>query len=258
VSDFEYLEAVVFDMDGVIADTEAAGHRVAFNRAFEASAMDVHWDVDLYGELLEVSGGKERMRHYFRKYPGSVEVTDEMIIDLHKKKTAEFQKLIQSASISPRPGIARLLGELAGSSVPFALATTSNEIAARTLLVSLLGQEVHDAFDEILAGDVVKNKKPDPEIYHLAAARLGINPGRCVVIEDTRNGLLAAKAAGFLVCVTFSRYSQDEDFREADLVLSCIGDDEVPAEVLHGALSPVVPGKFTLSDFDRLVGARLA
>lgn len=250
---YQHLQAVVFDMDGVLAETEAAGHRVAFNQAFEKRGIHAHWDVELYGQLLEVSGGKERMRYYFMQNPGVIELNDELIADLHKEKTALFQELIQSNAIPPRPGTEKLLAELKDSGLPFALATTSNDKAANTLLRSLFGDMLHSSFTEILAGDIVRHKKPDPEIYQLTASRLGIEPRRSVVIEDTRNGLLAAKGTGFLVCVTTSQYSREEDFSEAEMVLSSLGTDDEPCEVVKAPFELATPGKCTLADLDRLV-----
>ena len=255
MSEFEYLESIVFDMDGVLADTEAHGHRVAFNRVFEGFSIPVAWDVPTYGDLLKVSGGKERMRYYFQELGNYPEITDEEIAELHKVKTEEFKKLVRGHALPPRPGTRELLEELSHSDVPFALATTSNEQSANTLLESLFGPDIHHAFTAVLAGDIVKNKKPDPEIYHLAADTLEINPGRSVVVEDTNHGMLAAKAAGFLVCVTVNEYTKDQDFADADIVLSCFGSEEEPCEVIAGPFTPVVPGQFRLQDFDRLVEA---
>jgi HAD superfamily hydrolase (TIGR01509 family) len=253
MTELKHLEAVVFDMDGVLAETEADGHRVAFNTAFTNRGIDANWDVEVYGKLVEISGGKERMRHFFTQHPGLVEISDDLIMSLHKEKTAIFQDLVKSQALPPRPGTAQMFAALKDHGLPFALATTSNEKSANTLLASLFGDEIHAAFTEVLAGDIVKNKKPDPEIYNLAAQKLSVNPGRSVVVEDTRNGLLAAKAAGFLVCVTTSQYSRNEDFTEADMVLSSLGSNDEPCEVIKSPMPLVTPGQCTLSDFDNLV-----
>ena len=143
----QLLQAVVFDMDGVIADTEPDGHRVAFNQTFRELGIDVEWDIDTYGELLKVSGGKERMRHYFMMH--SIPFTDDSILQLHKRKTAVFQELIQSGRIQARPGIRQFVQSITDAGVKLALATTSNEKAARTLLKTLLGTELYARFDAI-------------------------------------------------------------------------------------------------------------
>ncbi len=229
----EHLQAVVFDMDGVIAETEGDGHRVAFNQTFKEMGINAEWDYDTYGELLKISGGKERMRHYFKEWdlPDGGD-RDGFIAQLHKKKTENFQKLIQSGDIPPRLGIPEFVKSILDANLKIALATTSNENAAHTLLSTLLGQDVHDRFDEILAGDVVSKKKPDPEIYNLAKERLHIDPAKSFVIEDTENGLRSALAAGFQVCVTTSQYTKHENFEGAAFVVNSIKEGAITIEKL--------------------------
>ncbi len=214
------LKAVIFDQDGVIADTERDGHRVAFNRAFRQAGLDIEWDVARYGELLKISGGKERLR---------TEISDDEIIrQLHGLKTDIFMQMLEDGEIALRPGIARLVREIHGAGVKLAVCSTSNERAVNTLVRTLLGADVHGWFDLILAGDVVTRKKPSPEIYQLALERLALDPADCVVIEDSRNGLLAAKGAGLACLITHNDYTRDEDFSEADLVVDCLGEPQGP------------------------------
>ncbi|MBD3266600.1 HAD-IA family hydrolase [bacterium] len=231
----EMLEAVVFDMDGVIAETEGEGHRVAFNEVFKAEGIKAEWDYDTYGELLKISGGKERMRSYFREHEGLTVPEDEWddyIAALHRKKTLIFQDLIKNGKIPPRPGVRDFVQSIINSRVYLALATTSNEKAAHTLITSLLGKQIHNKFDAILAGDVVHRKKPDPEIYNLAVERLEIDPAKSFVIEDTRNGLEAALSAGFHVCVTSSAYTKHEDFTGAAFVVDDLLSGNITVEKL--------------------------
>ena len=220
------MKALIFDCDGVLADTERDGHRVAFNKAFAAKGYPTEWGVELYGELLEVSGGKERMRHYFDRYgwPGDVADKDSLIKELHKLKTDYFLSIIQSGELPLRPGVARLVDEAIAANITLAVCSTSHERAVNLVAEKLLGPERKSHFGAILAGDVVSKKKPDPEIYNLASQRLGLEPSECVVVEDNRNGLLAAKAAGMFCIVTTNGYTQDEDFTEADLVVSELGE----------------------------------
>lgn len=221
------MKALIFDCDGVLADTERDGHRVAFNKAFAARGFDIEWDVELYGELLKVSGGKERMRHYFEQngWPENVSDRDALIKELHKLKTDFFMQIIESGELPLRPGIARIVDEAIAANVTLAVCSTSNERAVNLVVERLLGSERKAHFSEILAGDVVSKKKPDPEIYNLASERLDLKPSECVVVEDTRNGLLAAKTAGMHCIVTTNGYTEDEDFAEANLVVSELGDE---------------------------------
>jgi HAD superfamily hydrolase (TIGR01509 family) len=220
------MKAIIFDCDGVLADTERDGHRVAFNKAFAKKGYATEWGVELYGELLEVSGGKERMKHYFDNYgwPSDVADKDDSIKELHKLKTDFFLQIIVSGELPLRPGVARLVDEAIAADVTLAVCSTSHERAVNLVVEKLLGPERKDRFSVILAGDVVSKKKPDPEIYNLASERLGLEPSECVVIEDNRNGLLSAKAAGMYCVITTNGYTKDEDFTEADLVVSELGD----------------------------------
>ncbi len=220
------MKAIIFDCDGVLADTERDGHRVAFNKAFAEKGYATEWGVELYGKLLEVSGGKERMKHYFDNYgwPSDVADKDASIKELHKLKTEFFMQIIESGELPLRPGVARLVDEAIAAGVTLAVCSTSHERAVNLVVEKLLGPERKASFSAILAGDVVSKKKPDPEIYNLASERLGFDPSKCVVIEDNRNGLLSAKAAGMYCAITTNGYTKDEDFTEADLVVSELGD----------------------------------
>ncbi len=221
------MKALIFDCDGVLVDTERDGHRVAFNRAFARMGFKTEWDVDLYGDLLKVSGGKERMKHYFSEtgWPEGVSDKDVLIADLHKLKTDIFMQIIESGELALRPGVARLVDEaIADGNVTLAICSTSNERSVNLIAEKLLGPARKAKFKAILAGDVVSRKKPDPEIYNLASDRLELEPDECVVVEDSRNGLLSAKAADMHCVITTNGYTEKEDFSEADLVVSELGD----------------------------------
>lgn len=218
------MKALIFDCDGVLVDTERDGHRVAFNRAFAEAGIDAEWDVELYGKLLKIAGGKERMTHYFNERGWPADKTAETLIpDLHKRKTAIFTSLIAKGSLPLRPGVARLVDEAHAAGVRLAVCTTSDPKAIDGVL-DLLGAERKAWFEAVLAGDVVKNKKPNPEIYALAKQRLGVAAKDCVVIEDSRNGLLAALGAGMPTLITTSTYTRDEDFAGAARVVPELGD----------------------------------
>ncbi|KDP30987.1 hypothetical protein JCGZ_11363 [Jatropha curcas] len=221
--------ALLFDCDGVLVDTEKDGHRVSFNDTFKEKELGVTWDVELYGELLKIGGGKERMTAYLNKTgwpekaPKSEEERKEFIASLHKRKTELFMALIEKKLLPLRPGVAKLVDQALGKGVKVAVCSTSNEKAVSAVVSFLLGPERAEKI-QVFAGDVVPRKKPDPAIYTLAASTLGVDPSSCVVVEDSAIGLAAAKAAGMKCIVTKSGYTADEDFLNADAVFDCIGD----------------------------------
>lgn len=220
---------LLFDCDGVLVDTEKDGHRISFNDTFAEKELGVTWDVDLYGELLKIGGGKERMTAYFNKtgWPDKAPKTEEerkdFIASLHKRKTDLFMVLIEKKLLPLRPGVARLIDEALSKGVKVAVCSTSNEKAVSAIVSFLLGSDRAEKI-KIFAGDVVPRKKPDPAIYLLAADTLGIEPSSCVVVEDSAIGLAAAKSAGMKCIVTKSGYTAEEDFLMADAVFECIGD----------------------------------
>jgi HAD superfamily hydrolase (TIGR01509 family) len=222
------LKAIIFDCDGVLVDTERDGHRVGFNRAFRQFGIDAEWDVPLYGKLLQVAGGKERMRAYFDEFgwpagSATADQKDALIKDLHKAKTEITAGLVGEGALPLRPGVSRIVDEALAAEVILGVCTTSNPRFIDAVL-DLFGPERKAKFGFVHAGDVVARKKPDPEIYELAKQSLKLPVHQCVVIEDSRNGLLAAKGAGLPTLITTSTYTVDEDFSEADRVVPELGD----------------------------------
>jgi len=222
------IEALIFDCDGVLVDTERDAHRVGFNKAFAEFGIDAEWSTELYGKLLQTAGGKERMRAYFDEFGWPEDKVaeyggkDELIGALHKEKTRIVAEMVQELPV--RPGILRIIDEAIAADVRIGVCTTSNPKFIDAVL-DLFGPERKAKFEFVHAGDVVSKKKPDPEIYELAKQSLGLPPERCVVIEDSRNGLLAAKGAGFPCLITTSTYTVDEDLSEADRVVPELGDE---------------------------------
>jgi HAD superfamily hydrolase (TIGR01509 family) len=212
------MQALIFDCDGVLVDTERDGHRVAFNDAFRAAGLDVAWSVDRYGELLSTGGGKERMRRHFDETRWPEGDRDALILSLHHAKTDLFMQIIEGGALALRPGVARMVDAAFGAGMQVAVCSTSNERAVSAVVRVLLGAE-RAARITIFAGDAVAKKKPDPAIYTLAATTLGLTPAACVVIEDSHIGLKAAKSAGMRCIVTKSAYTQGEDFTGADTVV---------------------------------------
>ena len=220
------MQALIFDCDGVLVDTERDGHRVAFNQAFAKAGLQIAWGVDLYGDLLKIAGGKERMRHYFETHgwPESVSADkDAFLAEMHKTKTAIFADLIATGSLPLRPGVLRLVDEAIAAGVRLGVCTTSNPKSIDAVL-DLMGPERKARFEFVLAGDIVSRKKPDPEIYEMAKSKLDLPPDKCVVVEDSRNGLLAAIGAGLPCFITTSTYTVEEDFAGAIGVAPELGD----------------------------------
>lgn len=221
------IKAIFFDQDGVVIDTEKDGHRVAFNETFKEFGYEFQWNVEKYHELLQISGGKERMRHYFQTEGVFSDLNkneeDELIKKLHKTKTEIFIKLIESGKLPLRPGIKRLMKEAMGIGIILGICTTANERAANSIAMGML-KEIN--FEFVLAGDVVSRKKPDPEIYLLALDKTGLKPEECIVVEDSRNGVLAAKEAGMHIIATTNIYTEREDLNDAGIIVTCLGDPD--------------------------------
>ncbi len=224
------LKALFFDMDGVIVDTERDGHRVAFNKTFEDFGLPHSWDPELYHSLLQVAGGKERMRHFFKTIADPATLPpehddDEFIAKLHKHKTNRFIELLEAGSLPLRPGVLRFMQEAQERGLQLLICTTSNERAAGAIVNTMLSDI---KFQTILAGDIVSKKKPDPEIYHLALERAGCSAAEALVIEDSHNGVLAAKAAGIPVLATYNQYTEQEDLSDAEIIADCLGEEHGP------------------------------
>jgi len=221
------LKCILWDVDGTLADTERDGHRVAFNLAFEEAGVDRRWDVPTYGELLAVTGGKERIRFDHERL-GSDVPQDEDIARLHALKTTHYQNLIASGRIPLRPGVRRLLEDAYAAGITLGVATTTTPAALDALIEHSLGAEWFDRFAVLAAGDIVPAKKPAPDIYSYAMDQLGVSSHETLAMEDSSNGWKAAAAAGLKCVVTINDYTRDHDFAGADLVVSELGEPEAP------------------------------
>lgn len=248
------IKALIFDQDGVIIDTERDGHRVAFNKTFKEFGFNFEWDVDYYHDLLQIAGGKERMRHHLHSKGFGKEIKpdeeDELIKKLHKRKTEIFIELIKEGSLPLRPGVKRIMKEAMAKGLRIGVCTTSNEKAAEAVAYGIL-KEIK--FEFVLAGDVVKKKKPDPEIYLLGLKTGNLKPEECIVFEDSRNGLTAAKAAGMNVVVTTNVYTEKEDLSAGDIIVTCLGDsDGEKGELKQGGQSIEYNGVLSLEQLINL------
>jgi len=250
------LPALIFDCDGVLADTERDGHRPAFNQTFAEAGLDVQWSVEEYGEKLKIGGGKERMASLLTDdfvrangLPTDPEGQKELLAGWHRRKTDLYKEAVRAGKLPGRPGIARIVKEAIGADWTLAVASTSAEESVRAVLEHAVGAQDASHF-AVFAGDVVPAKKPDPAIYLLALDELGVEPDDVIVVEDSRNGLLAAVGAGLRCVVTVSSYTEQEDMSEAVLVVSSLGDPGEPAHVLANRSGARPGDEVTLADLE--------
>ncbi|MBK1717586.1 HAD family hydrolase [Thiocystis violacea] len=234
------FKALIFDVDGTVADTERDGHRPAFNAAFAEAGLDWRWDPELYGELLAVTGGKERIRYFMDRFDIALDPAvdlDAFVARLHRDKTRHYLALLREGAIPLRPGVLRLWREARAAGIRLAIATTTTPENVVELLANVGVPGLPDWFDVIAAGDVVPLKKPAPDIFDFALERLGLAPEDCVVIEDSDNGARSALAAGIrALVVTVNGYTAGQDFGAAALVVDQLGEPEVPSKALVGDL----------------------
>ncbi len=234
------LKALIFDVDGTLADTERDGHRPAFNRAFAEMGLDWHWDEALYGELLAVTGGKERIKYYvesFRRDYQKPSNFEELVAELHRAKTRHYTQLLSSGAIPLRPGVRRLLQQAREAGLRLAIATTTTPENVTALLRYSLGEGTEAWFDVIAAGDIVPAKKPAPDIYLWALDALQLAPSACLAFEDSGNGIKASRGAGIPTVVTVNGYTDTDAFDDALAVLSDLGEPDVPCRVVQGDIN---------------------
>jgi HAD superfamily hydrolase (TIGR01509 family) len=257
------VTALIFDCDGVLADTERYGHLPAFNQAFREFGLPVQWSEDEYGRLLQIGGGKERMATLltpaFVAAAGLPEDPDGQAAEVarwHKRKTELYTDMVADGRLPARPGIRRIVIAAQDAGWRLAVASTSAEASVRAILEHAVGTERAGRFDAVLAGDVVARKKPAPDIYELALERLAVPPETVLVIEDSRNGLLAATAAGLRCVVTVNGYTECEDSQEAVLVVTSLGDPDGEATTVLANRSPARPERWvTLDDLEACLPA---
>lgn len=216
------LKALLFDVDGTLADTERDGHRPAFNAAFREYGLDWDWDVALYGKLLAVTGGKERMKFYVQRFrPDYTQPADfdALVVELHKAKTRHYTRMLAAGGIPLRPGVKRLLQEARAADLILGVATTTTPENVTELLRHSLAPDGPEWFAVIAAGDIVPAKKPAPDIYVWAMQQLGLKAEECLAFEDSENGIRASLGAGLRTVITLNDYTREHDFSGALAVL---------------------------------------
>ncbi len=252
------MRALIFDCDGVLSDTERYGHLPSFNETFREFGLPLHWSEDDYGVKLQIAGGKERMASELtpafvaaNHLPGEPDALAAEVARWHKRKTALYTEMVAAGKLPPRPGVRRIIAAAQDAGWKLAVASTSAPESVRAILENAAGPERAERFDVVLAGDVVAHKKPAPDIYLLALEKLGIDASDTLVVEDSRNGLEAAVAAGLRCVVTVNGYTEKEDFSEAALVVSSLGDPDGERTMVLANRSTARPGSYvTLADLE--------
>ncbi len=246
------LEALIFDVDGTLAETEEL-HRQAFNETFARFGLDWSWSRELYRDLLKVTGGKERIRHYVDGWqPNGGAEALARVAELHVEKTRRYTDLVAEGTLAARPGVLRLLHDARAAGIKLAIATTTSLANIEALLKASFAPDALSWFAAIGAGDMVPAKKPAPDVYNLALKQLGCDPSTCIAFEDSENGVRSARAARLPVVVTPSVYTDGDNFSDAALVLSDLGEEGKPSRQLAG---PKLIGQIvTLDDLRSLAG----
>jgi HAD superfamily hydrolase (TIGR01509 family) len=257
------VSTLIFDCDGVLADTERYGHLPAFNQTFREFGLPVQWSEEEYGQKLLIAGGKERIASLLTPefvaaagLPSDREAQLAEVARWHKRKTEIYTEMVAAGMLPPRAGIRRIVREAQEAGWKMAVASTSAEASVRAILENATGAERASRFDLLLAGDVVAHKKPAPDIYLLALERLGMPASEVLVVEDSRNGLEAARDAGLRCVMTLNGYTEEDDTSEAMLVVSSLGDPGGEKTRVIANRSPAQPGEFvTLADLAACLAA---
>ena len=230
------LKALIFDVDGTLANTEEY-HRQAFNDIFKQLGLAWYWSVSLYTQLLEVTGGKERLKYYIEQYLPDFKPSNDInqfIQDLHSLKTDRYNQLLTQGSMELRPGVERLILDARENQQFLAIATTTSSKNVIELIKMTLGEKALSWFKVIVSGEMVTAKKPAPDVYALVLAQLALPAEQCIAIEDSYPGLQSALAAGIKTIITPSNYTQHQNFTGASLVVDSLGEPNQPFKVIGG------------------------
>lgn len=219
------LEAVIFDVDGTLVDSERDGHRVAFNAAFEEAGLPDRWDVPTYGRLLRITGGDKRLAFWFEETGASPDEARELGARLHRRKTEIMRQLVEDGRVQTRPGVEPLLDELHAGGVPVHVATTGTRAWVEPLLDRVFGPR----FQTVVTGTEVTDLKPSPAAYLRVLELTGCPPERTVAVEDSANGVRAAVGAGLRCVAARNPYTRDHDLSGATLVADDFTDPALVA-----------------------------
>lgn len=259
------LRALLFDLDGTLADTEVLGHRPAYNRAFRKLGLPFRWGPSLYRKLLEYPGGQERLRHFLERYRpelGAHQAAADAdprawVRTVHALKSRYFRGLVRSGGVPLRPGVARLMTEAHAAGVRLAIVTSASRATLEPLLRHCVGAGLLRRIDVLVCGEDVAHKKPAPDLYRLALERLGVAPADVLAIEDSAMGLASATAAGVATLITTNDNTAHEDFPRALLVLDNLGEPQAPAVVRRGVLDGPCVTVATLQALHRTARSRV-
>ena len=227
------LKAIMFGAIGTLVETSEL-QRQAFNEAFAEEKLEWTWDKTLYWALLSVAGGRNRIRHYAQQQ--GQDLSEDQVISLHSKKTDLYQQKLK-AGLELRPGVARLIREALDNDIKLALASATLESNIRSIADAVGDALPLDKFDVVMNKSQVENTKPAPDIYQKCLKELGIKASEAVAIEDTALSLQAAVSAGLVTVATPGRYTSEQDFSAATVVVEHLGEPELKPEVMRSPLS---------------------
>ena len=225
------ISTIIFDVDGTLAETEEL-HRKAFNQAFKDKGLNWHWGIKLYGDLLKIAGGKERLKFYQANFlRPEIPLSDDDISVLHNEKTEIYSNFVKNGSLTLRPGIRSLIENSLKRNISLAISTSTSHSNLLSLIESCFKKKPEDIFCCLSTGDLVKKKKPASDLYDLVIDQMSIDPTECLAVEDSRIGLLAAKSAKIKVLVSPSSYHLTDDFVEADYFCKSFKKEQLPVDI---------------------------
>ena len=234
------LKALIFDVDGTLANTEEA-HRQAFNYSFKQAGLDWEWDVELYTKLLKVTGGKERIRFYVEDFLKET-IEQDKVISLHLAKNDRYQSVVLDNQLPLRPGVKRIIEQARAQNMTIAIATTTSPGNVNNLVKACFGEEALAWFDIIAEGELVPIKKPKPDVYEYVLDHLKVKAEECIAFEDSYNGVRAATCINIPTLITLNNYTAEDDFSGAMIVLDSLGDEETPCNILSTEIDTKIDG----------------
>jgi len=245
------LKALIFDVDGTLANTERDGHLVAFNLAFAELGLNWVWSNELYHKLLDVTGGQLRIKHYVNDYKPdfTCDDLDTFAASIHALKTKIYVRLVNEGKIPLRPGVERLFHEARDAGLRMAIATTTTPANVDALIANTLGREALDWFEVIGAGNIVPNLKPAGDIYHWVLEQMNLEAKDCIAFEDSCNGIVSATDANLKTLITVNEYTSSHQFDEAIVILNNLGEPNKPFTIIKGE-----PTQASFVDVDYLKG----